>query len=40
MVSGDEVLAARHFLGGTDEFDFHRHEIVIFNFVKFGFKDR
>jgi hypothetical protein len=24
MVSGDEVLAARHFLGRTDEFDFHR----------------
>ena len=24
MVGGDEVLAARHFLGGTDEFDFHR----------------
>ena len=27
MVGGDEVLAARHFLGCTDEFDFHRHEI-------------
>ena len=24
MVGGDEVLAARHFLGRTDEFDFHR----------------
>ena len=23
MVGGDEVLAARHFLGRTDEFDFH-----------------
>ena len=23
MVGGDEVLAARHFLGCTDEFDFH-----------------
>ena len=40
MVGGDEVLAARHFLGCTDEFDFHRHEIVRFNIVKFGFKDR
>ncbi len=24
VVGGDEVLAARHFLGCTDEFDFHR----------------
>jgi hypothetical protein len=24
VVGGDEVLAARHFLGRTDEFDFHR----------------
>ena len=23
MVGSDEVLAARHFLGRTDEFDFH-----------------
>jgi hypothetical protein len=23
VVGGDEVLAARHFLGRTDEFDFH-----------------
>ena len=27
MVGGDEVLAARHFLGCTDEFDFHSSEI-------------
>ena len=25
MVGGDEVLAARHFLGRTDEFDFHNN---------------
>ena len=25
MVSGDEVFAARHFLGCTDEFDFHNN---------------
>jgi hypothetical protein len=25
MVGGDEVLAARHFLGSTDEFDFHNN---------------
>ena len=24
VVGGDEVLAARHFLSRTDEFDFHR----------------
>ena len=27
MVGSDEVLAARHFLGGTDEFDFHSSKI-------------
>ena len=27
MVGGDEVLAARHFLGCTDEFNFHSSEI-------------
>jgi hypothetical protein len=34
MVSGDEVLAARHFLGGTDEFDFHCTEIFCNNSKK------